>query len=338
MLNVRTEPPVGSNKENDMRAISIKHLLTCLSILALSGSLSAEEETLIDSSPVVHEEQVVVTTEPEMHILPVTLDEQPVASEEHVELDSRPLTQEKIDQMVEERVAELKEAQEEAGQTSDSTLGVPVIPIDWNRQSSFASMFPAEMGNLALLASDQVKHATTASYSPAIYHFILDWPRDGKGNLTNMIRLEDGSEWSFDAANSYVIFGLGDRAWRPGDTVVLAPKSNWVWGSDYSYTLSNRTRGSSVDVNPFLGPIKYGQHTFWVTGIDYTNHRVSLINGMGDRLSWAIPQQDWFLFNDWKVDDTVIIAENDNWLWYFSEYDTILINVPMNHFIRAKQL
>ncbi len=169
--------------------------------------------------------------------------------------------------------------------------------------------------------------STASSYSPHLYHWVDSFPAQ------NVLKLEDGSEWTFDTEEAYIA-----RSWRAGDTVVLSPKSSWFWSSDFSYILTNKSLGSSIDVNPFLGPVAWGPYTVWVAGIDHTKGHVYLVNGQSERSTWVINSSDMYLFKDWAVNDTILIGDNDSWLWWFSSYNHVLINVNMNHNLRAREI
>jgi hypothetical protein len=54
-----------------------------------------------------------------------------------------------------------------------------------------------------------------------------------------------------------------------------------------------------------------------------------------DNSSWKVADDDGFILEEWEANDTIIIGSNDSW---FSAYDTILINVNMNNYVRAKSL
>jgi len=178
----------------------------------------------------------------------------------------------------------------------------------------------------ASLVSNELNH-TCVNDSTALFHQVDHFPQD------NIVQTEDGAEWIFESSNNYIM-----RTWRPGDVVVITPKGKWLWGSNYSYVMTNKQLGSSVDVNLFLGPIAFGSLSTWVVGIDLMNNHIYVLNGDGERSVWEISNVDEYLFREWEVNDTLIVGENDSWLWWFSTYNNILINVNMNHHVRAKQI
>ena len=140
-------------------------------------------------------------------------------------------------------------------------------------------------------------------------------------------------EWLFDDRDAETL-----RSWQPGDTIVVTSKSNIIWGSNYKYLLVNKSLGSSVSVNPYQGPIKFGQFTTWVKGIDKKLGQVHLLNGQGDVTVWEVAPSDMEFFRDWAVNDRVIVGENDSWLWWMSSFSYIIYNVNMNHDVRMRQV
>ncbi len=229
----------------------------------------------------------------------------------HVAVSSRPLSAEKEQQMEDQRIAEYEQNQESTDEQA-TELSVLIIPIKTH--------------NLITLASNQI-NSTAATLSPYHYHWIEDFPQK------NVLKIEDGSEWIFDQSEEQRL-----ESWTPGDTIVISPKQQMPWGSNYPYVMSNKTAGTSIDVKLFTGPIAYGTQTSWVIGKDPNLGHIYLINAQGDRTVWEVSATDMSLFQDWKVNDAVIIGENDSYLWWFSAYSNILINVNMNHNVRAKQV
>ena len=231
--------------------------------------------------------------------------------EQNVEFDSRPLSAQKKKLMEQSRQEEYQQNEQNIGEETTEVGGL-IIPIKTH--------------HLISLASNPFK-TTAASYSPQLYHWIDCFIQD------NIIKIEDGSEWIFDKTEGYIV-----RSWRAGDTIVISPKGSWLWGSNYNYVLTNKELGTSVNVKPFLGPIAFGPLTSWVVGIDYNLGHIYLLSGQGERTVWEVSNADIDFFKEWAVNDTVIIGENANWLWWFSSYNSIIINVNMNHYVRARQV
>lgn len=229
----------------------------------------------------------------------------------HVAVDSRPLSPQTKQQMIQARQAESEQTTE---LTEDEAiqLGVLIIPI--------------KTQNLIALSSNDL-HTTAAALPPSYYRTIENFPPQA------IIQLDDGSQWVHDRADAYIL-----RNWKIGDNIVITPKQQYVVGSNYQYMITNTALGESINVNLFLGPRSFGQRTFWVTGIDKNLGKIYVLNGIGERTVWEISNSDMYLVKDWKVNDTIVIGENDSWLWYFSSYNQIIINVNMNHYVRAKNI
>lgn len=155
-------------------------------------------------------------------------------------------------------------------------------------------------------------HSTTPAYA---HHWLIRATYDG-----SIAELEDGSNWKL--APNYSVFN-----WKVGDPMVITPNHSWL--SDYNYYVVNKFTGSYVAADLIVGPIAFGPYTHWVIGIDYTSGHVYLENGT----TWTISSSDGFIFRDWAINDTVIVGANDSW---FSSYDSILINVNMNNYVRAR--
>ncbi len=272
----------------------------------------------------------------------------------NVVVDSRPLSEKKKKLMEEKRRLEAQQvdeiSEEEALELSSLIIPIKneeldlaslIIPIKNSEEPELASLIipikkeepelasliiPIKGMEYASLVSNELNH-TCVNGSTALYHQIDHFPQD------NVVQTEDGAEWIFESSNNYIL-----RTWRPGDVVVITPKGKWLWGSNYSYVMTNKQLGSSVDVNLFLGPIAFGSLSTWVVGIDMVNKQIYVLNGDGERSVWEISNVDEYLFKEWEVNDTLIVGENDSWLWWFSSYNNILINVNMNHHVRAKQI
>jgi hypothetical protein len=148
------------------------------------------------------------------------------------------------------------------------------------------------------------------------FHWFACCNEDG-----SIIEIEDGSRWKL--APGYRISN-----WRAGDSIVITLNRSWF--SDLSYYIVNKNTGAYIPAELILGPIAYGPLSHWVVGLDYTQGKVFLEDGT----TWKISSTDTPLFNDWQVNDTVIIGQNDSW---FSAFETILINVNMNSYIRAQK-
>lgn len=222
-------------------------------------------------------------------------------------INSRPLSPKAM-----KRLEEVRQQLSDDAQSEEAQLAGLIIPIKTH--------------NLTFLTENDFC-STASSVSPHMYHWIDSFPQ------SNLLKFEDGSEWTFDMESSHIV-----RTWRPGDTLVLSPKEFSFFGSNYNYVLTNKDLGVSVEVNPFLGPIQYGPLTSWVVGLDQNLKQVYIINGQGERTIWEISSHDEDAFAEWAVNDSIIIGENTSWLWWFSTYNNILVNVEMNHYVHAKQI
>lgn len=147
------------------------------------------------------------------------------------------------------------------------------------------------------------------------------------GENRDWIGFEDGSRWKVPPENAGQVF-----SWRFNDSLIVTP--NMSWGSSpYNYVIHNISANSHSQVyaNLSLGSKTFGEFSHWVQALDRDHNQVILENGS----LWDISSSDKESFDDWKVNDTIIIGIYDVW---FSSYNRILINVNMNHYVRAAQI
>lgn len=289
-------------------------LIASIALLAVAGY--AEEMTQEDQA---FQEQAIVEvaalehleTSEELAFEEDALSDVTVDEDENVVVDSRPLLPQARLQMEQARQSELEQT-DEITQEEAIQLGVLIIPI--------------KSQNLIALASNKIQ-STAAALSPCHYQSITALPQQ------SIIKIDDGSEWIYDRSETYVL-----RNWKVGDKIVITPKQQLILGSHFTYVMTNRDVGDSISVNLFLGPVAFGYRSTWVVGIDQNLGKIYLMNGQGERTVWEVSSSDKDLFKNWKVNDTVIIGENDSWLWCFSSYNSMIINVNMNHYIRAQQV
>lgn len=273
------------------------------------------------------------------------MSDQLVSMEGNVIVNSRPLSKEKKALMEEQYKEEMMEAEEmiKNGSIDISQTSIPIkwkdhqsafatkIPIKWkddeNRAELATTIIPIKYKELTALISGDY-HATAANFSPYIYHWIESFPQG------NIIKIEDGSEWVFNKDQADIV-----RDWRHGDAIVVMPKGGSIWDSNYAYTVTNKDLGTSVDVNLFLGPLAFGPYSTWLIGIDLNAGEIYLMNGQGERTVWEVYHKDLrYIKEDWVTNDTVFIGENTSWLWWFSSYNSIIVNVNMNHYVRVRQV
>ena len=143
------------------------------------------------------------------------------------------------------------------------------------------------------------------------------------------VSLEDGSHWKIDHSDSLKV-----QTWRIGDVLSITPSHCWLCPYTYYITnksLENRDRGNSwVKANIWLGPLAFGPNTHWVVAVDRISGHLFLENGT----NWCVAPSDSYIFDDWAVNDTIIIGNNDS---FFTSYANILINVNMNSYVRSRQ-
>lgn len=140
-------------------------------------------------------------------------------------------------------------------------------------------------------------------------------------NYGDCIEFEDGSNWKISPSDAYKVI-----SWRKDDPVIVTP--NHTWFSHYNYSITNQTNGASVEANLFLAPISFGPYTHWIVALDKFSDHLFLEDGS----SWKIAFEDRQFFDEYAINDFIIIGHNDTW---FTSHNYILINVNMNNHIRA---
>jgi hypothetical protein len=137
------------------------------------------------------------------------------------------------------------------------------------------------------------------------------------------LEFEDGSVWKI---NDYD--GTKALNWRSNDPLSIT--QNHRWFSNYTYRIINKSNGSAVEANLYLGPIEGGEHTRYIVAIDYDRKEIVLSDNTHHRISYL----DTSILKDWKLSHAVILGMNSGW---DSDCDQILINVNLNNCARSKQ-
>lgn len=155
-------------------------------------------------------------------------------------------------------------------------------------------------------------------YFPSSAHWMI-----GVSVLGDELNIEDGSVWKISQYDGYKALN-----WLPQDPLLITQNTRWF--SKYTYRIINKNTKTSIEANLYRGPLKQGEHTLYITQL-FTNQNELVLS---DNSYWEISYFDQFPFRNWMVGDAIIIGHNSG---FDSAYENILINVNMNHFIRAKQ-
>ncbi len=140
------------------------------------------------------------------------------------------------------------------------------------------------------------------------------------------LEFEDGSVWKISSYD-----GVKALNWKSNDPLTVTQNNRWF--SRHNYRIVNKANGTSVEANLFLGPVLGGEFSRFIIGIDHDRREVLL----NDNSHWDISYLDSSIFNDWALNDYVIIGTNSNTSFWDSSSDSLLINVNMNNCVRAKQ-
>ena len=149
----------------------------------------------------------------------------------------------------------------------------------------------------------------------------------GVSSLGDSVELEDGSVWKISRYDS-----PSALTFRSDDILIIT--QNHRWFSQYNYRIINQQTGIALEANLFLGPQTNNQYTWYVTAIDRIDGDLILTNGFGQPTRWEISWHDESLFQNWAVNDAVIIGQNTGW---DSRSESLLINVNMDQSVRARQ-
>jgi hypothetical protein len=159
-------------------------------------------------------------------------------------------------------------------------------------------------------------------YYPASTHCLI-----GVSALGDSVELEDGSVWKICRYDGYKAL-----SWRSNDPLTIT--QNHQWFSSYDYRIVNQNTGETLEAKLFLGPLSFGPHTLYITGIDHVSGDLIVTNGSGESIDWEISVSDIGLFQNWALGDAVIVGQNSGW---DSNSEALLINVNMNNSVRARQ-
>lgn len=161
--------------------------------------------------------------------------------------------------------------------------------------------------------------ADPSYYLPSHYHFLRSVSPSG-----DSVELHDGSTWKVPFEDFYKLMH-----WKSGEIIVIKPKRSYK--PTFAYILHNQTQNQVAEANLFLGPHPDGHHSHWVAAKDSYRRLVYLEDGS----CWKISEADTLFFNKWHIKDYIISGMNNS-LW--SSHNNILINVNMNHFVRANKV
>lgn len=209
---------------------------------------------------------------------------------------------------------------------ADEDNHVPVGSRPKSYEALQPSMNPfANDENLPVLSMSQEEETCGFlfdKYPPVYYSSAIHW-LVAVSALGDSAELEDGSVWKISSYDGYKALN-----WRSNDPLMITQNTRWF--SKFDYKIVNKNTGAAIEANLYLGPIKNGEHTRYIIAIDSGKGQLML----SDNSHWEISSYDTGKFRDWALSDAIIIGYNSGW---DSGCESILINVNMNNFIRAKQ-
>ena len=163
------------------------------------------------------------------------------------------------------------------------------------------------------------------SYPPVYFPVSAHW-LSSVSVTGDSLELEDGSMWKISHYDGRKVL-----SWRLNDPLIIT--QNHRWFSNYKYRIINQHTGGILEANLFLGPVVYGEHTLYVCALDAFEDLL-LIDSRGEITRWEIASNDRWIFQNWALNDAVIIGQNSGW---DADYECILINININEFVRARQ-
>lgn len=161
------------------------------------------------------------------------------------------------------------------------------------------------------------KSSPPVAYSPAVHNI------QAIADFGDLITIEDGSQWVVNSQDTPKI-----ASWNEKDSILIT--QNHRWFSKYQFRIVNQNSEMSVEANLHLGPIDDGKHAPSIISIDTTQGELVLSNGS----RWQISQLDAIAFEDWRLNDLIIVGYNSGW---DSGSLGLLINVDLNRCVRAQQ-
>lgn len=165
---------------------------------------------------------------------------------------------------------------------------------------------------------EPVKRGCSTSHPGAVHHWIV------RSGFYHELTLQDGSIWEVKRCDRHII-----QDWYPSDDIVIYPNDSIFSDSQYNYKFHNETLGTSADVRLLVVPLYNGAYTRWITDIDYYNQKLTL----NDHSIWSLSGWDQDKFDQWLVNDTVIIGCHKS---FFSWNPNILINPKTKNHVHAK--
>ena len=139
-----------------------------------------------------------------------------------------------------------------------------------------------------------------------------------------MLELEDESVWVVSAYDKYKL-----RNWHASDRFILTQNNRWF--SSYQYRLINRSAGSSIEVNLFLGPNVEQEGTLSIVSMRSDGSWMELSDGS----RWQVLHADCNETLTWLPGQVIIIGANSQGDETFSE---LLLNTSLNEGARARNM
>jgi hypothetical protein len=170
--------------------------------------------------------------------------------------------------------------------------------------------------NASLVTSVNAQNPTPQFY-PLTRCYLNNVSASGDG-----ISMGDGSHWKIAPENAEDV-----RSWQYGDILVISP--SYVPLSTHAYWIKNVRKNTFAAANLFLCTEQFGKNSHWVQHLNPDKNVVYLEN----RVGFQVDFRDQDHFKQWAINDTIIMGVSNTW---FSSFDILLINVNLNHYVRAK--
>lgn len=162
-------------------------------------------------------------------------------------------------------------------------------------------------------------HGQQPVFYPASEHWVM-------GFAGNLVEIEDGSGFECDWYDGKKVLAWKQNKDRPLVTIT----QNRSWFSSYNYRIINRDNNESIVANLVQGPFDEGEYTVCISIMDRAHGAIALTN----RMELDICPRDLHIFSNWREGHGIIVGINSGWQ---SQYETLLINVEKNNFVRAKK-
>jgi hypothetical protein len=141
------------------------------------------------------------------------------------------------------------------------------------------------------------------------------------------IQIEDGSEFRLSFTDIGLLAG-----WNRADVIEIFPNTSWF--RSCKYLIVNHNNNSTIEANLSIGPVIQGPYFRTLEVIYYNDSDLYLSDGT----HWRVHPSDWNVLLKWYPGDVILIGSNRGLMTWFGHWESILINVTTDNYVRTSQL